>query len=69
MDEMAVIAQTTFTNAFSSKWNVRISIKISPKIVPKGPIDNNPAMVQMMAWCQIGNTPLSEPMLPRFTEE
>ena len=32
-------------------------IKISLKFVPKGPIDNNTALVQIMAWCQIGDKP------------
>ena len=45
-----------------------IFIKISLKFVPKGPIDNNPALVQIMAWHQIGNKPLSEPLLTRFTD-
>ena len=40
-----------------------ILIKISLKFVPKGPIDNNPALVQIMAWRQIGHKPLSEAML------
>ena len=30
--------------------NVRISIEISLKFVPKGPINNIPALVQIMAW-------------------
>ena len=38
--------------------NVGISIKISLKFVPKGPINNIPALFQVMAWCQ----PLPEPM-------
>ena len=38
--------------------------------VPKGPIDNNPALVQIMAWRQIGDKlkPVSEPMLTQFTD-
>ena len=28
-----------------------ISIWISLKFVPRGPIDNRPAFVQLMAWC------------------
>ena len=44
-----------------------ILIKIS-KFVPNGPIDNNPALVQIMAWRRIGDKPLSEPMLARFTD-
>ena len=43
--------------------NVRISIKISLKFVPKGPINNIPALVQIMAWRRSGNKPLSEPMM------
>ena len=43
--------------------NVWISIKISLKFVPKGPINNIPAMVQIMAWRRSGDKPLSEPMM------
>ena len=43
--------------------NVWISIKISLEFVLKGPIDSNPALVQIMAWCRIGDKPLSEPMM------
>ena len=42
---------------------VWISIKISLKFVPMGPINNIPAMVQIMAWRRPGNKPLSEPMV------
>ena len=44
-----------------------ILIKISLKFVPKGWIDN-PKLVQIMVWCRIGDKPLSEPMLTRFTD-
>ena len=43
--------------------NVWIPIKISLKFVPKGPINNIPALVQIMAWRRSGNKPLSEPMM------
>ena len=43
--------------------NVRISIKFSLKFVPKGPINNIPALVQIMAWRLPGNKPLSEPVM------
>ena len=43
--------------------NVWISIKISLKFVPKGPISNIPALVQIMAWCHLGDKPLSEPKM------
>ena len=43
--------------------NVRISITISLKFVPKGPINKNPALVQIMAGRRSGGKPLSEPMM------
>ena len=43
--------------------NLWISINISLKIVPKGPINHIPAMVQIMAWRRPGDKPLSEPMM------
>ena len=38
-------------------------IKISLKFVPKGPINNIPALVQIMTWHRPGDKPLSEPMM------
>ena len=55
-------ADDTFKRFFLNE-NARISIKISLKFVPMGPIDNNPALVQIMAWCRSGDKPLSEPMM------
>ena len=46
--------------------NVWISINISLKFVPKGPINNIPALVQIMAWRRAGDKPLSEPMMVRL---
>ena len=43
--------------------NVWISIKSSLKFVSKGPINNIPALVQIMAWGWPGNKPMSEPMM------
>ena len=43
-----------------SAW---ISINISLKFVPKGSINNIPALVQIMAWRRPGYKPLSEPMI------
>ena len=53
------------------KWiflneNVWISNNISMKFVPKGPINNIPALVQIMAWRRSGDKPLSEPMMVRL---
>ena len=54
-----------------SKWiflneNVWIPIKISLKFVPQGPINNIPALVQIMAWRRPGAEPLSGPMMVRL---
>ena len=43
--------------------NVSIAIKISLNFVPKGPINNIPALVKIMAWRRPGEKPLSEPMV------
>ena len=43
--------------------NVRISIDISLKFVPKDQINNIPSLVQIMAWRRPGDKPLSEAML------
>ena len=57
-------ADDTFKHIFLNE-NVRISIKISLKFVPKGPFNNKSALVQIMAWRRPGDKPLSEPMMVR----
>ena len=52
----------TFKRIFVNE-NVRILIEISLKFVTKGPINNIPAMVQIMSWRRPGDKPLSEPMM------
>ena len=42
---MDAILQTTFRSALFFNENVWIPIEISLKFVPKGPIDNIPALV------------------------
>ena len=44
-------------------WNVWIPIKISLKFVPKGGINNIPALVQIMTWRRPGDKSLSEQMM------
>ena len=46
--------------------NVWISITISLKFVLNGPINNIPAMVQIMAWHRATDKPLSESMTVRL---
>ena len=60
---MDAISQTTFSRVFSSMKNFSILIKFSLKYVRRGPIDNNPALVQILAWRRSGDKPLSEPMM------
>ena len=36
---------------------------MSPKFAPTGPIDNIPALVQIMAWRRTGDNPLFELMM------
>ena len=55
-------ADDIFNRIFVNK-NVRISIKFSLKFVPKGLINNIPALVQIMAWRRPGDQPLSEPVM------
>ena len=43
--------------------NIWISINVSLKFVPKGWLNNIPALVQIMAWHWLGVKPLSEPMI------
>ena len=46
--------------------NVWIPIKISLKFLPRGPINNIPALVQIMAWRRPGDKPLSGPKMVRL---
>ena len=46
--------------------DIRILIEISLKFVPKGPINNIPALVQIMTWRRPGDKPLSEPIMVRL---
>ena len=57
---MVAISQTIISDAFFHK--------IPLKFVPMGPIDNNQALFEIMAWRLIGNKPLYEPMLTQFTD-
>ena len=43
--------------------SVSIAIEISLNFVPNGPINYNPVLVKIMAWRQLGDKPLSEPMM------
>ena len=61
------IADDTFKRIFLNE-NGCILITISLKFVPKGPINNIPALVRIMAGHQSGDKPLSEPVMPKFID-
>ena len=63
----AILADNIFKCIFLNE-NVRILIKISLKFVPKDPIDNKSALVQVMAWRQIGARPLPESVMAQFND-
>ena len=60
----AILADDIFKCIFLNE-NDRIPIRISLKFV--SPIDNEPALFQVIAWCRIGDKPLPEPMMTQFT--
>ena len=61
-DKMDAISQTTFSIAFSWMRMFEFRLRLL-KFVPKGPINDIPALVQIMAWRRLGDKPLSESMM------
>ena len=47
---MDVILQMTFSSIFFGKKIFEFPIKISLRFVSEGPVNNIPALVQIMAW-------------------
>ena len=68
LDKMAAILADDIFKCVSVNEKYFILIEISLKFVPKGPINNNPALVLVVAWRRIGDKLLSEPILTRFTD-
>ena len=62
-----ILADDIFTCIFMNE-KFRILIRTSLKFVPNGPIDNIPALVQIMAWRRSGDKPLSEPVPTQFPD-
>ena len=62
-----ILADDNFGCIFLNE-NGRIPIRISLKFVPRSPIDNKPALVQVMAWRWTGDKPLPITMLTQFTD-
>ena len=68
LDKMAAIVEDDIFRRNLVNEEFCILIKNLLTYVPKFPIDNNPALVYIMTWHQIGDKPLSEPMLARFID-
>ena len=60
-------ADDTFKCIFVNQNSCNL-IQISLTFVLNGPIDDKPALVQVMAWHRTGDKPLHEPMLTQFTD-
>ena len=65
---MATILTDDIFECIFLNENDRISIQISLKFVPRSPIDNKKALIQVMAWHQIGDKPIPEPTVTQFTD-
>ena len=57
LDKMATIFVDNNFKCIFLNANDRIPTRISVKFVPKGSIYNISTLVQIMAWCQIGDKP------------
>ena len=74
-DKMAASSQTTLCCQFTDYTfkrilvieSFRILFKISLQFVPKGPINNISALIQIMPWRWPGDKQLSEPMMVRLS--
>ena len=65
---MATILTDDIFNCIFLNENDKIPVYISLKYVPMSPIDNKPALVQVMAWCRTGDKPLPGPMVTQFID-
>ena len=63
----AMLADDIFKCIFLNE-NDRILIQISLKYVPRSPIDNKTALVQVMVWRRAGEKPLPGPMMTQLID-
>ena len=61
--KMAAVSQTTLSNAFSWMKMYEFRLRFHWILFPGGPINNIPALVQIMARRRPGDKPLPEPMV------
>ena len=67
LDKMSAILSDNIFKCIFFNENFYILIRISLKFVPKGPITNKWALVQVMVWRRNCDKPLPEPMPIQFT--
>ena len=65
LGKMAAISQTILFRCIFQNEKFGTLIKNSLEFVAKGPIDNNPALIEIMAWRRKSEKPLYEPMPTR----
>ena len=58
----------TFICIFLKQIFFYFDSKLISMFVPKGPVHNESALVQVMAWHQTGKKPLHEPLMTKFTD-
>ena len=68
LDKMAAILADDIFNCIFLIENDRILIQISLNRVPRSPIGNKSALVQVMACLRSGDKPLPGPMMTQFTD-
>ena len=68
LDKMAAMSTDDTFKCILLNVDYKIQIQFSPKLVSRSQIDDAPALVEVMAWRRIGDTPLPEPMLTYFND-
>ena len=63
LNKMAAISADDIFKCIFLNENDIIPIQISLNFFPRSPINNKPALVQVLAWRRIGDKPLPEPMM------
>ena len=64
---VAVLTDDIFKCIFLNENN-KIQIQIALRFIPRSPMDNKTALLQVMAWRRIGDKPLPELMMTHFTD-
>ena len=65
---MAAILVEDILKCIFLNENHRIPIRISLKFVPRSPVDNKPALVQVMGWRRTSDKLLPELMPTQFSD-